>query len=107
GFAGPNRFLTSPFLSSPFSNEPWRANVGGFAGLYYTPDAQGNQMAGDQYTATWTTTVTANDTLGKNDSGLEVSATWPASSLNSDHAQYRVSVNGNLVDTVTVNQQLA
>ena len=101
GFAGPNRFLlaTSASLSPAAS---WTSTSGGFSGTYKTTPAGSKSST----TATWTTTVTANDTLGKNDSGLEVSATWPASSTNADNAQYLVYDNGVLINTVKIDQKL-
>ncbi len=100
GFAGPNRFLTASQASiTPGS---WNAVTGGFSGTYYTsPGPSGSTSA------TWSTTVTASDVLGKNDSGLELSTTWTPSPTNADNAQYEIYDNGTLVDTVTVNQQLA
>jgi hypothetical protein len=107
GFAGPNRFLTSSaavYFSSP--EQPWTSVAGGFSGTYFTTNDDLPPPPPNN-TATWTTTVTASDTLGLNDSGLEVSATWTAAPGNAADAHYLVSVNGSLVDTVTVNQQLA
>ena len=49
--------------------------------------------------------MTASDMLGKNDSGLEVSATWHGGSADADNAQYLVYDNGTLINTVTVNQK--
>jgi subtilase family serine protease len=101
GFAGPNRFLTSDTAAySPASS--WTVTRGGFSGTYF----EGIPLSGTD-TATWTTTVTASDTLGREDSGLEISATWPASSSNVTNAKYLFYDNGNLVDTVSVNQLLA
>lgn len=103
GFAGPNRFL----LSSAATYSPsvsWQPTVGGFSQLYETSTPFGGGLINS---ATWSTTVLSSDTLGVNDSGLEVSATWTPSAGNANNAQYLISVDGNLVDTVTVNQQLA
>jgi hypothetical protein len=105
GFAGPNRFLTSDTAS--FSPAPsWTSTSGGFSGTYATTPG------GSASTAAWTTTITGNDTLGKNDGGLEISATWTASPSNSANAQYTAYLNYGTpnqyaIGTATVNQQLA
>jgi hypothetical protein len=101
GFAGPNRFLLSGNASySPAALWP-QVPSGGFSGAYHlTPTGTTSST-----TATWTTVVTANDTLGKNDSGLEVSATWLGGPGDADNAQYLVYDNGILINTVTVNQK--
>jgi hypothetical protein len=101
GFASPNRFL----LSTNAIYEPsgtWSSTSGGFSGSYFAAPASSASAS-----ATWTTTVTASDILGVNDKGIEISATWTPSMTNADNAQYLVYVDGNLVNTVTVNQQLA
>jgi hypothetical protein len=103
GFAGPNRVLTSADATySPAVS--WQAASGGYTGTYEVSTPFGPGLINS---ATWSTTVQPGDTLGINDSGLEVSATWTAAAGNSAAAQYLISVNGNLVDTATVNQQLA
>ena len=102
GFAGPNRFLTSSSATYAPAGA-WTATPGGFSGSYDTT-AGGNP---NNPTATWTTTILSTDTLGQNDQGLELSATWTPSPSNSANAQYLIYDNGNLLDTVTVDQQLA
>ncbi|HEV8067517.1 MAG TPA: PKD domain-containing protein [Planctomycetaceae bacterium] len=100
GFASPNRFLTSgqAYIAPGY----WNAVSGGFSGTYYTsPGPSGTTST------VWSTTVASTDVLGKNDSGLELSTTWIPSLTNADNAEYEISVNGDPVDTVTVNQQLA
>jgi subtilase family serine protease len=109
GFAGPNRFLTANTASyqagfGQFGQDYWFPTSGGFSNPYYRDISNGNP---GRDTATWTTTVTASDTLGRNDSGLEISATWPAGSSNATNAKYLVYDNGALIDTVSVNQRLA
>src|SRR3984957_3982873 len=100
GFAGPNRFLTADqaYIAPGF----WNAVSGGFSGTYYTSPAPSGSTS-----TVWSTPITASDVLGKNDSGLELSTTWTPSPTNADNAQYEIYDNGTLVDTVTVNQQLA
>jgi len=100
GFAGPDRFLTADqaYIAPGY----WNAVSGGFSGTYYTsPGPSGSTST------VWSTTITSSDVLGKNDSGLELSATWTPSPSNADNAQYEIYDDGTLVDTVTVNQQLA
>jgi hypothetical protein len=100
GFASPYRFLTS--TQADITPAQWNAIAGGFSGTYFTsPGASGSTSA------VWSTTITSSDVLGLNDNGLELSTTWTPSPSNTDNAEYEISVNGNLVDTVTVNQQLA
>jgi hypothetical protein len=100
GFASPYRFLTS--TQADITPGQWNAVAGGFSGTYFTsPGPSGSTSA------VWSTTITSSDVLGLNDSGLELSTTWTPSSSNTDNAEYEISVNGNLVDTVTVNQQSA
>jgi subtilase family serine protease len=102
GFASPNRFLTSGTAS--YSPAPsWTSTAGGFSGTYETAPVGGPINP----RAIWTTTVTSSDTLGRNDLGLEISATWTASPSNSPDAQYVIFDNGAPVQTVLVNQQLA
>jgi hypothetical protein len=97
GFAGPNRFLTSQFVSlSPAGS--WFSLHGGFSGTYYSSGTSSTM-------ATWTTVVSASDVLGKNDSGLEISATWTGDARNADNARYLVYDNGVLINTVTVDQK--
>jgi hypothetical protein len=108
GFASPTRFLTAndaSYKAGLFSQtqDYWLPTAGGFSGNYY----KGIPYGAYTDTATWTTTVTASDTLGRNDSGLEISATWPTGSLDATNAKYLVYDNGALVDTVFVNQLLA
>jgi hypothetical protein len=107
GFAPPNRFLTSgdatyslPALWSPVS--------GGFSGTVDISSAGGASFT----SALWTTTVLPSDTLGLNDHGLEISATWVPNTgfgVNADNAQYVIinATTNTIVDTVTVNQRLA
>jgi PKD domain/Putative Ig domain len=100
GFAGPDRFLTADqaYIAPGF----WNAVSGGFSGTYYaSPGPSGSTST------VWSTTITSSDVLGKNDSGLELSTTWTPSPSNADNAQYEIYDDGNLVETVTVNQQLA
>jgi hypothetical protein len=100
GFASPNRFLTSDTASySPTDN--WQAVSGGFSGTSYLGDLDSNG------TATWTTTVTASDTLGRNDNGLEISATWTGNPENAHNAEYEVDVNGSPVDYFSIDQSVA
>ncbi len=101
GFAGPNRFLTS---SAATYSPSWQQTAGGFTGVYETSTPFGGGLINS---ATWSTTVLSSDTLGINDRGLEVSAAWTPAAGNSANAQYLIYVNGNLVDTATVDQQLA
>jgi hypothetical protein len=108
GFASPTRFLTAnnaSYKAGIFSQtqDYWLPTTGGFSGNYY----KGIPYGAYTDTATWTTTVAASDTLGRNDSGLEISATWPTGSLDATNAKYLVYHNGALVDTVFVNQLLA
>ena len=100
GFAAPNTFLPSQSASLSPAGTWDSVPLGGFSGTYYTTPG-GNSTA----TATWTHTVTASDVLGKNDGGLEVSATWHGGSSDADNAQYLVYDNGTLINTVTVNQK--
>jgi hypothetical protein len=104
GFAGPNRFLTSGEATTVVSARgQWNAVSGGFSGTYdTTPGPNGTAIS-----ATWSTSVTSTDTLGKNDKGLEISTTWTPQHKSADNAEYEISVNGALVDTVFVNQKLA
>ncbi len=100
GFAGPDRFLTADqaYIAPGY----WNAVSGGFSGTYYTsPGPSGSTST------VWSTTITASDILGKNDSGLELSTTWTPSPSNADNAQYEIYDDGSFVETVTVNQQLA
>jgi len=100
GFADPYRFLTSSQASITAGD--WDSVSGGFSGTYFTSLGPSGSTS-----AVWSTTITSSDVLGLNDSGLELSSTWTPSSANTNNAEYEISVNGNLVDTVTVNQQLA
>jgi hypothetical protein len=100
GFAGPNRFLPSQGASLSPAGSWLSIPVGGFSGTYYTANGSTSST-----TATWTTVVTASDILGKNDSGLEVSATWHGGPSDADNAQYLVCDNGILINTVTVDQK--
>jgi len=106
GFAGPNVFLPSTTASyfTPTKASPWVSTPGGFGGTYDTVsmiEGEGN------YTATWTTTVTSSFTLGKNDNGLEISATWPDAKANTPQAQFLIYDNGTLVHTADVDEQVA
>jgi hypothetical protein len=106
GFAGPNIFRQSTDATyfTPTRASPWVSTPGGFGGVYYTVSTL---LATANYTATWTTTVTSSFTLGRNDDGLEISATWPAAPANTNDAQFLIYDNGNLVQTVHVNEQVA
>ncbi len=81
----------------------WTANTGGFSGTYDTAPA------GSTATATWTTTITAND--AGPDGGTIVYATWTASPTNATDATYNVydgtASAANLIDTITVDQTQA
>lgn len=100
GFADPYRFLTSSQASITAGD--WTAVSGGFSGTYDTsPGPSGSGSA------VWSTTITSSDVLGLNDNGLELSTTWTPSSSNATNAEYQIAVNGTVVDTATVNQQLA
>jgi Ca2+-binding RTX toxin-like protein len=106
GFAGPNRFLTpdNAYLAPGY----WTAVSGGFSGPYYTsPGPSGTTST------VWSTKVLASDTLGLNDSGLEISTTWTPSPSNADDVEYVVNVSdseGNGISSsppIFINQQLA
>ncbi len=99
GFAAPHSGVESQLASLSPAGAWHSVPFGGFTGTYYF--TQGSSSA----TATWTHTVTASDVLGKNDGGLEVSATWHGGSSDADNAQYLVYDNGTLINTVTVNQK--
>ena len=105
GFVGPNRFLASGDASYALP-ALWSSVSGGFSGTYQITSAG----AVPNISAIWTTTVLSSDTLGINDHGLEISATWVPSTgfgVNADSVQYSIFDNNNLVDTATVDQQLA
>src|ERR1700730_8627687 len=82
GFAGPNRFLVGQSASLSPAGSWFSVPLGGVSGTYYTANGSTSST-----TATWTTVVTSSDILGKNDSGLEVSATWHGGSAAPDNAQ--------------------
>jgi hypothetical protein len=102
GFANPNRFLTSTTATySPAAS--WTSTPGGFSGTQFVTPANSPSST----TATWTTQITFSDTLGINDKGLELSATWTPSASNAANAQYEIYDNGNLINTVSIDQQVA
>ena len=103
GFADPYRFLTSTAAAEARSS--WTANPAALAAPTTRP------LGGSTSTATWTTTITSNDTLGVNDGGLELSATWTASPGNSAMCSNSAYLNygtpqQELLGTATVNQRV-
>jgi hypothetical protein len=104
GFAGPSIFLSraNPVVENRLVT--WSLTGGGFSGLYYVGTNEASFLV--HAAATWTTTVTDSFTLGKNDKGLEISATWPASTTNTK-SQFSIYDNGTFVRSVEVNERLA
>jgi hypothetical protein len=103
GFAGPSNFLpASPVVLNRLVT--WSQTSGGFSGQYWV--GANNSGSVEPARATWTTTVTDSYPFGVNDHGLEISATWPASTTNA-RAQFSIYDNGNLVQSADVNEQHA